>query len=184
MLRMLLVPFLGLTAERTWAPSSAPFLGGRLCGSSVWLELQRLPEEAGPLTRLCREWFSCASLSTRARASWKRELRKSLSSFVLRCHPSISSQRCRSAWLLRRKASGGGNQKKSRQVRRVREETPRTPPPHLRASNCNCHLTTGRLVHFICCCTSKLLVVPQQPGHHLVGGQLRWDPEGPSTLLS
>lgn len=89
----------------TCGPSSGPFLAS---WSSVWLELQQeLDEKPGPFTRLCKEWFSWASLSTSALASWKRQLRNSRSSLVLRCHPSISSQRWRKARLLRRKASGG-----------------------------------------------------------------------------
>ena len=31
--------------------------------------------------------------------------------------------------------------------------------------------------------TSKLLVITQQPGHHFIGSQLWWDPEGASTVL-
>lgn len=92
------------SGQLTCGPSSGPFFAGRPCRSSVWLELQQW--EAGPFTMPCKEWFSWASLSTRALASWKRQLRNSRSSLVLRCHPSISSQRWRKARLLRRKASG------------------------------------------------------------------------------
>lgn len=85
----------------TCGPSTGPFLAGRPCESSAWLG----EEEAGKLTMLCREWFSWARRSTSARASWKRQLRNSRSSLVFRCQPSISSQRCRRARLLRRRAS-------------------------------------------------------------------------------
>lgn len=97
----------GTLAWLTWAPSAGPLLTGGLCGSSVWLEEEEEEEQAGPLTRPRREWFSSASLSTRARASWKRQLRNSRSSRLLRCHPSISSQRWRSARLLLLSVSAG-----------------------------------------------------------------------------
>lgn len=148
----------GTLARLTWAPSAGPLLTGGLCRSSVWLEEE---EETGPLTRPRREWFSSASLSTRALASWKRQLRNSLSSLLLRCHPSISSQRWRSARLLLRSVSAG------------RWGTGEALPP----------AEPGSPEPEFTCVTSELLVVAQQPCDHLVGCQLRRDPEHPPALV-
>lgn len=92
----------------TCGSARGPFRAGcPACSASIGQQPELWLEEPCPFTSPCSEWFSWASLSTRALASWKRQLRNSRSCRVLCCQPSISSQRCRRARLLHRRASRG-----------------------------------------------------------------------------